>query len=155
MRVFIAQINPKVGDLAGNTSKILHSIAQAKHQRADIVLFPEMAVCGYPPQDLLLKPDFCQAVEEQLLTIQKAATNIAIVVGTIRRAVGQKFLYNTAAIIDNGTILGFQDKTLLPTYDVFDELRYFEPAQKNQVWNIRGETLLSPFAKTFGSTARL
>ncbi len=139
MRIYVAQINPKIGDLAGNTSKILNAITQAKSQDADIVLFPEMAVCGYPPQDLLLKPQFCEAVEQQLPIIQKAVTDIAVVIGTIRRAIGQKFLYNTAAIIDNGELLGFQDKILLPTYDVFDELRYFEPGQKNHVWNIHGQ----------------
>ncbi len=142
MRILVAQTNPTIGDLAGNMAKIQQQIAVGRDGGADIVLFSELAICGYPPEDFLLKPHFCQAVEAQLDSVIAASKGLCVVIGTVRRTppgVGQKFLYNTAAIISDGTLIGFQDKMLLPTYDIFDESRYFEPAETCHIWNIAGK----------------
>lgn len=138
MRILIAQINPTVGDLLGNTTKIISAISAGRQQQADLVLFPELALTGYPPEDFLLLPHFIDAVERSLEEIIKASDGIACVVGLPRKNFSGmgKPLYNSAAIIENGILLGFQDKMLLPVYDVFDEGRYFEPAAKMSSWNI-------------------
>lgn len=140
MRIFVAQINTTIGDLEGNTSKILASIASARMQGAELVLFPELAICGYPAEDFLLMPHFMRAIEEKLEQIIEASNDIAVVVGLPRLNLsqGEKKLFNSAAVIRNGKLLGYQDKFLLPTYDVFDERRYFEPGQQTHVWEING-----------------
>lgn len=141
MRVLLAQINPIVGDLNGNRDKILKGISIAKEQRADLVLFPEMCLTGYPPEDFLLLPHFIRALQEPLKVIQAASKGIVAIVGTPRHIDGraEKSLYNSAAIFSDGQLLGFQDKGLLPTYDVFDELRYFEPSESSKVWTLCGK----------------
>ncbi|MDP1834521.1 MAG: NAD+ synthase [Chlamydiales bacterium] len=138
MKILVAQMNPTIGDLTGNTSKILKFIEEGRRQQAHLVLFPEMALCGYPPEDFLLLPHFCEAVEEHLKQIIAASKGVAVVVGTIRLAQGQKSLFNSAAVIWNGELLGYQDKILLPTYDVFDEARYFESGYACKTWDIAG-----------------
>lgn len=106
------------------------------------MLFPELALCGYPPEDLLLMPHFYRAVEAQLASIVEATEGLSAVVGTIRRsAEGEKALYNSAAIISDGRLLGYQDKVLLPTYDVFSERRYFESGGSMRLWNISGNRI--------------
>lgn len=137
MRILFAQINPTIADLAGNTSKILESIAIAKQQRADIVLFPELCLSGYPPDDFLLLPDFIEALNQPLEQIKEASKGIVAIVGTPRKDNGR--LYNSAAIFSNGALIGYQDKSLLPTYDVFVERRYFEPAGNMRLWDLCGE----------------
>ncbi len=141
MHLTIAQINPTIGDLSGNTTKILHAIQQAKQQGAKLVLFPELAVTGYPPEDFLLLPQFLTDTSHALDSIIAAATDIAVVVGVVRSnsIPGEKPLCNSAAIIENGQLIGFQDKMLLPTYDVFDERRFFEPAHNTKLWTIAGQ----------------
>lgn len=141
MRVALAQINPIVGDLKGNTKKILQGIARARDASAAIVLFPELALCGYPPEDLLLLPHFIESLNSHLQEIIAASHGITTVVGTVRlNPLGkEKHLHNSAAVISDGKLLGFQDKTLLPTYDVFDERRYFEPAEETRLWTIAGK----------------
>jgi NAD+ synthase (glutamine-hydrolysing) len=141
MRILIAQINPIVGDLKGNTEKIIRAIENGNKGAADLVLFPEMALSGYPPEDLLLLPHFIKSVEHYLQKIVEATKGMIAVVGTPRFNESQKgkHLFNSAAIIQNRQLLGFQDKTLLPTYDVFDERRYFEPACQSKVWNLSGK----------------
>lgn len=140
MRILLAQINPVVGDIFGNLSKIIKGIEYGKKHGAKIIVFPELCLSGYPPQDFLLLPHFIAAIEQALETIISAATNIAVIVGLPRfnAHAGEKPLCNSAAIIENGILLGFQDKMLLPTYDVFDERRFFEPAIENKLWNIAG-----------------
>lgn len=127
--------------MKGNTDKILQSIESAKEQSADIVVFSELVICGYPPEDLILLPGFMESVESELERIVKASSSLTVVVGTPRRNpdLKEKALYNSAAIIHNQQLLGFQDKFLLPTYDVFDERRYFEPANFLKIWNIAGK----------------
>lgn len=137
MKVLVAQLNPIVGDLDGNTVKILESIEEGKKRGVDLVLFSEMALCGYPPEDLLLHDSFLDTVELHLERIVKRCQGISAVVGLVRRNLssGEKGLFNSAAVISEGRLLGFQDKCLLPTYDVFDERRYFEPGGKAKLWD--------------------
>lgn len=143
MRILAAQINTTVGDLKGNTAKILAGISKAKQVKADLVLFPELCLTGYPPEDFLLMPHFIEAVQKQLQFIVEASQGISVIVGTTRLNPSkvEKPLYNSAAIINNGALLGFQDKSLLPTYDVFDERRYFEPASEQKIWQLCGKTI--------------
>ncbi|MBA2726551.1 MAG: NAD+ synthase, partial [Parachlamydiaceae bacterium] len=138
MRILIAQINPIVGDLKGNVEKHLRSIAHARKESAQLVVFPELSLTGYPPQDLLLLPHFIDEVSRQLRVIVEATEGIAVILGLPRESDrnSEKGLYNSAAIISDKKILGYQDKTLLPTYDVFDERRYFEPSSSIGLWEI-------------------
>lgn len=138
MRIVLAQINPIVGDLKSNHDRIIKAIEEAKLKSAEMVIFPELALCGYPPEDLLLLPSFILEAEKRLKSIAKSTKGITAIVGTIRQnltTIG-KPLFNSAAIISDQKILGFQDKILLPTYDVFDERRYFEPGSESTIWEI-------------------
>lgn len=134
MKIFISQLNPLIGDISGNTKKILQSIVHAKEKKASLIIFPELALSGYPPQDLLKYPQFLDEIEYHLKLIINASSEITIILGLPRRE--ERNIYNSAAIIENGKLIGFQDKTLLPTYDVFNERRYFEPAKEKRLWNI-------------------
>ncbi len=141
MRILLAQINTTVGDLEGNCKKIIEVIAKGQSQEVDLVLFPELALSGYPADDFLLLPHFTEALDHYLEKIVEASCDITVVVGTpkLNQTNGQRRLCNSAAIIHNQTLIGLQDKTLLPTYDVFNELRYFDPATKSYVWNLCGK----------------
>lgn len=142
MRIYLLQINPIIGDLFGNTGKILEGMARAKLEKADVVVTPELAITGYPPEDFLLMPYFIREVERQLDRIVEASKGIAAIVGMPRRRNGEgKPLANSAAILSDGKLLGYQDKTLLPTYDVFSERRYFEPAAGYSLWEIAGKRI--------------
>lgn len=144
MNILIAQLNPTIGDFDGNTKKILDTIQLGREKNADLILFPELAVCGYPPEDLLFEPAFIENSNQCLDTIIKATKNIAIVIGTPRQTKRrtEKQLFNSAAVIENEVLLGYQDKTLLPTYDVFDEKRYFEPADSSKIWTIKNKRIV-------------
>ncbi|NGX47416.1 MAG: Glutamine-dependent NAD(+) synthetase [Chlamydiae bacterium] len=134
----MAQLNPIIGDLKGNTKKILQAVEKAKVEKADIVLFSELTICGYAPGDLLLHDDFVKANEQCLREVVKASAGICIVVGLVRINPGKgKHLYNSAAIISDGQILGYYNKSLLPTYNVFDERRYFEPGREVKIFSIK------------------
>lgn len=141
MKVFVAQLNPIVGDLHGNADKIINSLKRAKKEEAQIVLFSEMVLTGYPPEDLLLFPSFVQDAEKELLRIVKETDGLFAVIGAIRKNLEgkEKQLFNTAVIMIDGNIVGYKDKTLLPTYDVFYERRYFEPGKKQKVWKYKGK----------------
>jgi len=143
MKILVAQLNPTVGDLDENTDKILASMELARKKGADLVLCPELSICGYPPEDLVYHRDFIDKMELQLERIAKASQGLIVLVGLARRTVleGEKHLHNSAAVIFDGKILGFQDKWLLPTYDVFDERRYFEPGHSTRVWEIGGKKI--------------
>lgn len=140
MRILAAQINPTIGDLKGNTERIIQAIQRGRSQGADLVLFPELTISGYPPEDFLLLPHFIDAVARHLEEIVQATEGIAAIVGLPRQNPLQyeKTLCNSAALINNRIIEGFADKILLPTYDVFDERRYFEPGDKVCVWPLKG-----------------
>lgn len=141
MRILVAQLNPIIGDFRKNSEKILSAIEFGKKQHAELVIFSELALSGYPPEDFLLLPTFIEAVEQNLEIILQATQGISIILGLPRRnlAILEKPLFNSAAIIQNGKILGYQDKALLPTYDVFDEKRYFEPGGQFPLWSIGGK----------------
>ena len=143
MKVLVVQLNPIVGDLDGNTNKILNSIENGRKKGVDILIFPELSICGYPPDDLVYHRAFIDSMELHLERIAKASKGLAVIVGIARRTVyeGEKHLHNSAAIIYDQHLIGFQDKWLLPTYDVFDERRYFEPGQNMQVWRIQGKKI--------------
>ena len=140
MKILICQLDLVVGDIGINTEKIIESIEVAKQQGADIVCFSEMTICGYAPDDLLLYDSFISDMEKSLHRIVKESAGISVCVGLVRKnpAYAEKGLLNSAAIISDGVILGFHDKWLLPTYDVFNERRYFSPGSSVQVWNING-----------------
>lgn len=140
MKCFVAQLNPVVGDLRGNSRKIIQAIDQQRGN-SDLILFSELTLTGYPPQDLLLLPSFLDAVESSLQEIAAASKGISVIFGLPRRTSPgtEKKLYNSAVFIDDGQIIGFYDKCLLPTYDVFDERRHFEPGTTSTVWEIAGK----------------
>jgi NAD+ synthase (glutamine-hydrolysing) len=140
MQIALAQINPTIGAIEKNGDKILMALMKAKQQGADLLLLPELAICGYPPEDLLLLSGFLEACQMQLERIIKASDGLAVIIGTVRAnpKSGEKSILNSAAIIENGKLLGFQDKTLLAEYDVFSERRYFAPNKKFQLWDIWG-----------------
>lgn len=129
MKVTIAQINTTNGDLDGNIASILDAIAKAKSDGADIVVFPEVVTHGYTSQDWFQDHDIIANALAPLARIIPETVGITAVVGTIRpnEAVNGRRLFNSAAVISNGELVAFVDKTLLPEYDVFDDPRYFEP----------------------------
>ena len=130
MRLGLAQLNPTVGDLAGNRRKIIAAYESLVAQGAELVVFPELIVCGYPPRDLLLKRRFVSDVAESLAQIVATIGDVPAVIGTVEpnpAATGRPF-FNAAAFCHRGQIVATARKCLLPTYDVFDEDRYFEPA---------------------------
>ncbi|MBS3904611.1 MAG: NAD+ synthase [Simkania sp.] len=141
MRVLVAQLNPTVGDLERNTQKIIEALDRARSKGSDIVLFPELTICGYPPEDLVLHSSFIDAMEMCLERIIQASYGLVVLVGLVRRNPysGAKPLLNSVAVIEDGKLLGFQDKMLLPTYDVFDERRYFEPGTTIHPWILKGK----------------
>ncbi|MDI6906040.1 MAG: NAD+ synthase [Thermoanaerobacterales bacterium] len=131
MKVAIAQLNPTVGDLRGNTERILENLARAGTQGAALAVFPELAVTGYPARDLLCRTDFVTAVERMVYErIVPAVGETAALVGAPLRD-GDGRLQNRALLIHRGRVLGWAAKTLLPDYDVFDESRYFAPAREH------------------------
>jgi len=143
MRIALAQINPTVGDLAGNSRRIVEYINRAKAAGAELVVFPELAIPGYPPKDLLLKPQFIADNLAALKSIAAQVHGIDVLVGYVEpnpHPVGRP-LYNAVALLRDGAIASRHYKKLLPTYDVFDESRYFEPApagEQNNVVRIAG-----------------
>ena len=132
-RIAIAQINMTVGDLYGNTTKIIDYIDRARQTDADIVTFPELAITGYPPEDLLLKSGFVSKNIECLNKITEAVVGITAVVGFVDY---DEYIYNAAAIISGGKIVGVHRKFLLPNYGVFDEERYFQPGISTNVYTL-------------------
>ena len=143
MRLGLAQLNPTVGDLAGNRRKIIDAYTALVAQGAELVVFPELIVCGYPPRDLLLKRRFVPDVVESMAQIAAAIGDVPAVVGTVElnpTGTGRAF-YNAAAFCHRGQILATARKCLLPTYDVFDEDRYFEPATAPTVVSFAGKKI--------------
>ncbi len=124
LRVGVCQLNLVVGDLDGNVERALEALAEAESQECDLALFPELTVCGYPPEDLLLKPGFVAATQQ---AVQKIAGRTGSCVAVVGFVDGHRELSNAAAICADGEIAGVYHKRLLPNYDVFDEVRYFTP----------------------------
>lgn len=143
MKIAIAQLDYHIGNLEGNLEKMLRTVEEAKARQADIVCFGELAVCGYPPRDFLEFEDFVDRCQHSIEVLREASQGIAIAVGApVRNPVrAGKDLYNSAYFLYNGEVLGIQHKTLLPTYDIFDEYRYFEPATRFKTVNFKGKRI--------------
>jgi NAD+ synthase (glutamine-hydrolysing) len=123
LRVALAQINPTVGDIRGNSRKISDQIARARDEGAALVVFPELALSGYPPEDLLLKTSFLDAARVALRELASETHDIVAVVGYPEQA---EDVYNTAAVLADGDVVATYRKMYLPNYGVFDEQRYFQ-----------------------------
>src|ERR1700675_1525582 len=142
MKIALAQLNPTVGDFAGNAAKIFASAQLAQNRGADLVVFSELCLCGYLPLDLIERPEFLARNERELLDLARKLT-IPSIVGYAARAIGStgKAAANAAALLANGRIEFVQHKMLLPTYDVFDESRYFQPAAAQNVFSFGAQNL--------------
>lgn len=165
MRLALAQINTTIGDFGGNLAKVRAAIARAREAGADLVVLPELALCGYPPMDLLDRPSFLREQAAALEALRSDTRGIAVVTGAVMpvreapdadaesdgasRAVPdagaqpdrRRRIANAAVALAEGEIVHVQSKTLLPTYDVFDEARYFEPARERSLWTWRGRRI--------------
>src|SRR3990170_3724139 len=141
MKVALAQVNTTVGDFPGNAAKILQFANDAKQGGAALVIFPELVICGYPPRDLLDKPSFVERNIQELERLAREAPDIQLICGFVGKAQGPegKSCSNSAAFISGGQIRFVQTKMLLPTYDVFDEARYFAPAREQDVLPLCGK----------------
>ena len=129
MHIRLAQMNPIVGDIQGNTSRIFKEIERAREQGIQLLIFPELAVCGYPPMDLLNLPEFRETIYKANETIIDQSPDIALIFGSISpNYQNGRPCYNSAFVVSNQDLVGIQHKSLLPNYDVFDDVRYFEPA---------------------------
>ena len=137
LRVALAQINTTVGDLRGNSAKILSFVERAKDKQADLVVFPELAVTGYPPEDLLFKGDFVKDNFKTLVNLAKRIKGIVAIVGFVDRD-RQGKIYNAAAVISGGCLRGVYHKQALPNYGVFDEKRYFTEGRQQPLFSIGG-----------------
>jgi NAD+ synthase (glutamine-hydrolysing) len=135
LRIGMSQINTTVGDFAGNTRKINDAIAAARTLGVDLITFPELAVCGYPPEDLLFKPQFIEENLKSLEKIIKQTSGMAAVVGFVD---AKNDIYNAAAIINDGKLVSIYHKIYLPNYGVFDENRYFQAGRECPVYTIFG-----------------
>ncbi len=135
MRIGMAQINVTVGDFAGNKKKILKTIREAKALGVDILTFPELAICGYPPEDLLFKPQFIRENRHSLGKIIDSSSGLNIIVGFVDSS---EDIYNAAAIISDGKLVGVYRKIYLPNYGVFDEKRYFRSGSECPIYIIGG-----------------
>ncbi len=135
LRIGLAQINPTVGDFEGNTGKILRYVADARAQGVDMVAFPELAVCGYPPEDLLFKPQF---IDENLKCVSRIAAETGGITVVVGFADAKGDLYNAAAILHDGRLVDVYHKVYLPNYGVFDEDRYFQSGSRTPVYVISG-----------------
>jgi NAD+ synthase (glutamine-hydrolysing) len=138
MRLGLCQINATVGDLEGNRRLVAEGIERARSLGVELLAFPEMAIPGYPPEDLLLKPSFIRGVVEHTKALAPLTAGMTVIVGTIDRATD---LYNAAAVLHEGEWCGTYRKRMLPNYGVFDENRYFMPGRDNPVF-VRGETVI-------------
>lgn len=142
MRIFVAQHNTTVGDFIGNTNALIRAIEKGKAHTCSLVVSSELALLGYPPNDLLNYSSFLKENEKALERICKASEGITVIVGALRKNEGKgKPLYNSAYVIENQKIIGVYDKWLLPTYDLFDERRFFEPGDRTLVFNHLGKKI--------------
>ncbi|MBF8263297.1 MAG: nadE [Parachlamydiales bacterium] len=143
MRVLAAQLNPTIGDIEGNTRLVLDALERAREIDADIVVFPELTLLGYPPGDLLLDASFIKALQQKLSVIAPMTKGLMAIVGLprVNESGIEKPLFNSAAIFQDGKLIGFYDKQLLPTYDVFDERRYFQPGDKISIVKHMGKNV--------------
>ena len=145
MKITIAQLNPTIGDIEGNIIKIEDTLVKCKKDNSDLVIFPELFIVGYPPRDLLEKKWFIKKSQEAIIklkNISKEYHDIGILVGTPFPSDNKtgRGLYSSALLIFRGKIIANQHKTLLPTYDVFDEARHLDVASEIDVISFKNET---------------
>jgi NAD+ synthase (glutamine-hydrolysing) len=143
VKIALGQINPTVGDFSGNAAKIIDFAQRARSVGAGLILFPELSVCGYPPRDLVERPTFVARNRESAERIAAATTGIAVICGLVTPADSDtgKSAMNSAALLMNGKLAFLQSKMLLPTYDVFDEMRNFAPAKSQQLFPFCGNRM--------------
>ena len=146
MRITLAQLNPTIGDFPGNLELVEQALKQVRQDDPDLVVYPELILSGYPPQDLLERTSFYEDyrnTSDRLIRISEQFPDTGILFGSLKPSKKKtgKGLHNTAVLIQNGQILFEQAKSLLPTYDVFDEARYFEPASAIDIFEFKGERL--------------
>lgn len=143
MKIALGQINPTVGDFAGNAAKIIEFANRAKGEGAGLILFPELSVCGYPPRDLVERPWFVAKNHESAEKIAAATQGIGVICGMVTPADSDtgKSVMNSAALLMDGKVAFVQSKMLLPTYDVFDEMRNFAPAKGQQLFPFCGDQM--------------
>jgi NAD+ synthase (glutamine-hydrolysing) len=143
MKIALAQLNYHIGNFEANTHKIIQTLEEQRHAGVDLVVFAELSICGYPPRDFLEYPEFISLCNDAALEIAKAAKDIACVIGLpiANPLVEGKDLYNAAYFIADGEIKQIIKKALLPTYDVFDEYRYFEPAHEFKCVDYKGHKI--------------
>src|SRR5438477_4771470 len=141
MKIALGQINPTVGDFSGNSAKIIQFAQQARSAGAGLILFPELSVCGYPPRDLVERPSFVARNRESIEKIAAQTQGIAVICGLVTPAHADtgKSVMNSAALLRDGRVEFIQSKMLLPTYDVFDEMRNFAPAKSQQLFDFCGK----------------
>src|SRR5262249_25926472 len=138
LRLAMAQINVVVGDVEGNANKILEWIERARRLDADIITFPELALTGYPPEDLLLKPQFIDANLSALEKVISGTRDITVIAGFVDR---HDDIFNAAAVAQNGKLITTYHKMYLPNYGVFDEFRYFQPGRRCAVLQMDRATI--------------
>jgi NAD+ synthase (glutamine-hydrolysing) len=143
MRIALAQINPTVGDLSGNVDRMARAARDAAARKAEVVVFPELSITGYPPRDLVEKPSFITRSEAELERLARETANldISVICGYAARSQSEtgKRAMNSAAVLEGGKVVFRQNKMLLPNYDVFDEARYFVPADRESLCTLRGK----------------
>ena len=140
MKIALGQINPTVGDFSGNAAKIIEFSQRAKAGGAELILFPELSVCGYPPRDLVERPSFVARNRQTAEQIASATRGISVICGLVTPAESEtgKSVMNSAALLQEGKVAFLQSKMLLPTYDVFDEMRNFAPAKSQRLFSFGG-----------------
>ena len=140
MKIALAQVNYLIGDFEGNTKKIINCIRKARLEHADLVVFAELSVCGYPPRDFLEFDDFILRSNTQVDIIAAECTDIAAIVGapSVNNAPKGKPLFNSAWFLEDGKVKAVVNKSLLPNYDIFDEYRYFEPNRSFNIIEFQG-----------------
>ncbi|MBZ5680977.1 MAG: NAD+ synthase [Acidobacteriia bacterium] len=143
MKIALGQINPTVGDFAGNAAKVIDFSRRAQTGGAGLILFPELSVCGYPPRDLVERPSFVARNRETAERIATETKGIAVICGLVTPAESDtgKSVMNSAALLMDGRLVFLQSKMLLPTYDVFDEMRNFAPAKSQELFNFCGNRM--------------
>jgi NAD+ synthase (glutamine-hydrolysing) len=143
VKIALGQINPTVGDFSGNAAKMIEFSRRAQAEGAGLILFPELSVCGYPPRDLVERPSFVARNRETAERIAEATRGIAVICGLVTPANSDtgKSVMNSAALLQEGKIAFLQSKMLLPTYDVFDEMRNFAPAKSQELFSFCGNRM--------------
>ncbi len=143
MRIALAQINPTVGDLSGNADRMAAAARDAAARRAELVVFPELSITGYPPRDLVEKPSFVEGSEKELVRLahETADLDLSVICGYVSRTEFDtgKRVFNRAAVLERGEVVFKQAKMLLPNYDVFDEARYFRPGEREFLCTVRNK----------------